>query len=580
MKKFISFILSIIMVLSVNTAFASGSLEVSGKSYPQSFWDVPKDHWAFEYIAELTNRGVISGYEDGSYRPNNTVTRAEWAKIMVLAAGLPTSDNNVYFTDMQNHWANIYVNTAKNYLAAYTDGTFKPDQAAVREDVTVSLVKLKGYDINNVDYSYLSQFKDTNSISNSLKAYVAVAIQNNLISGFEDNTFRGQDTLTRAEAATLLWKAFQSGSNNKVVDTPNTPVSNTTSTVTPEPTEKPKETNTDKEEQKNNNEQIEESVHTEEPTPEPDIEPEPEIEVKPYKVDTIVKANVSSPLLHAKYNNDIYYAENNSIFKVNIDTHEKETIIESDDFTIDNEKMTLSNFKITSIAYDSCNDRILATGNYGVVNPSNTIQNPVLLEIKNNSANILTDEWHGYRDYNKWLAGVISNGDIVTIDGYTYDSETFKNKSSIVPDKFWIDDSHSVYMNEFPINGLIEVGNDIYSLGGLGNQVSKYNYSSAEAVVSINDDCVGIYDNIVMGMSDSSINVYNFNGKKIKSIKAEDVEVTDKQPLYVNLSTSVIKIELDRSEGIIYHRLYMTNNENIIFYDQTAKAFRIISENK
>ena len=72
---------------------------------------------------------------------------------------------NVYFTDMQNHWANIYVNTAKNYLAAYTDGTFKPDQAAVREDVTVSLVKLKGYDINSVNYSYLSQFTDTNSIS-------------------------------------------------------------------------------------------------------------------------------------------------------------------------------------------------------------------------------------------------------------------------------------------------------------------------------------------------------------------------------------------------------------------------------
>ena len=571
MKKIISFILTVTMMLTAVSVFAA---DASQKTYPQSFWDVPKDHWAFEYIAELTNRGVISGYEDGSYRPNNTVTRAEWAKIMVLAAGLPTSDNNVYFTDMQNHWANIYVNTAKNYLAAYTDGTFKPDQAAVREDVTVSLVKLKGYDINNVDYSYLSQFKDTNSISNSLKAYVAVAIQNNLISGFDDNTFRGQDTLTRAEAATLLWKAFQSGSNNKVVDTPNTPVSNTTSTVTPEPTEKPKETNTDKEEQKNNNEQIEESAPTEEPAPEPDPEPEPEIEVKPYKVDTIVKANVSSPLLHAKYNNDIYYAENNSIFKVNIDTHEKETIIESDDFTIDNEKMTLSNFKITSIAYDSCNDRILATGNYGVVNPSNTIQNPVLLEIKNNSANILTEEW------DECLAGVISNGDIVNMYGYTYDSESFKAKSNIVPYKFWIGDNSSIYMNDYLIIGLVEMGNDIYSLGGLGRQVSKYDYSSAEAVVNIDDTCVGIYDNIVIGMSNSSINLYNFNGKKINSIKASDVEVLDKQPLYIDKDKIAIYKEGVSGKYAIYHRLYMTSNENIIFYDTTSKAFRMISENK
>ncbi|MDY6314941.1 MAG: S-layer homology domain-containing protein [Clostridia bacterium] len=571
MKKIISFILTVTMMLTAVSVFAA---DVSQKDYPQKFWDVPKDHWAFNYIAELVNKGVLAGYEDGSFKPDATVTRAEWAKIMVLAAGLPTSDNNVYFTDMQNHWANIYVNTAKNYLAAYTDGTFKPDQAAVREDVTVSLVKLKGYDINSVDYSYLSQFKDTNSISNSLKAYVAVAIQNNLISGFDDNTFRGQDTLTRAEAATLLWKAFQSGSNNKVVDTPNTPVSNTTSTVTPEPTEKPKETNTDKEEQKNNNEQIEESAPTEEPAPEPDPEPEPEIEVKPYKVDTIVKANVSSPLLHAKYNNDIYYAENNSIFKVNIDTHEKETIIESDDFTIDNEKMTLSNFKITSIAYDSCNDRILATGNYGVVNPSNTIQNPVLLEIKNNSANILTEEW------DECLAGVISNGDIVNMYGYTYDSESFKAKSNIVPYKFWIGDNSSIYMNDYLIIGLVEMGNDIYSLGGLGRQVSKYDYSSAEAVVNIDDTCVGIYDNIVIGMSNSSINLYNFNGKKINSIKASDVEVLDKQPLYIDKDKIAIYKEGVSGKYAIYHRLYMTSNENIIFYDTTSKAFRMISENK
>ena len=88
MKKFISLILSIVMILSVTAVFASGYPETTTKSYPQKFWDVSKDHWAFEYIAELTNRGVISGYNDGSFKPNRTVTRAEWAKIMVGAAGM------------------------------------------------------------------------------------------------------------------------------------------------------------------------------------------------------------------------------------------------------------------------------------------------------------------------------------------------------------------------------------------------------------------------------------------------------------------------------------------------------------
>ena len=216
MKKLISVLLTITMLFGISTAVLAA--DIPQQDYPQRFWDVPKDHWAFNYIAELVNKGVLAGYEDGSFKPDSTVTRAEWAKIMVLAAGLPVNDNNVYFTDMGNHWANAYVNTAKDYLAAYTDGTFKPDQAAVREDVTVSMVKLKGYDVSNVDYSYLSQFTDVNSISNSLKAYVAVAVEKDLISGFDDGTFRGQNTLTRAEAATLLWRAFQYGNDNKVVD--------------------------------------------------------------------------------------------------------------------------------------------------------------------------------------------------------------------------------------------------------------------------------------------------------------------------------------------------------------------------
>lgn len=587
MKKFISFILSIIMVLSVNTAFASGSLEVSGKSYPQKFWDVPKDHWAFNYIAELVNKGVLAGYEDGSFKPDATVTRAEWAKIMVLAAGLPTSDNNVYFTDMKNHWANIYVNTAKNYLAAYTDGTFKPDQAAVREDVTVSLVKLKGYDINNVDYSYLSQFKDTNSVSNSLKAYVAVAIQNNLISGFEDNTFRGQDTLTRAEAATLLWKAFQSGSNNKVVDTPNTPVSNTTSTVTPEPTEKPKETNTDKEEQKNNNEQIEESVHTEEPTPEPDIEPEPEIEVKPYKVDTIVKANVSSPLLHAKYNNDIYYAENNSIFKVNIDTHEKETIIESDDFTIDNEKMTLSNFKITSIAYDSCNDRILATGNYGVVNPQNSIRNYMLVEIKEGIVNTLTDnfsfEYMGNGRANNYVVNVLQNGDVVDIYGGVLDGETFDVKGDITisvgAGGRTFHTVSSVYESNDGIYAVDNWWSDYDCAWGMsGSVVSKYDYSENARIGEANGRNVAVSDNRIVINTGEDIEIYNFYGKHLREIKSNDIAVNDKQPLNLNNIGGVYKMDSDR--WATKDKLYLKGDENIIFYDTTSKAFRMISENK
>ena len=214
MRKFIAAAVTMVILLTVITGFA--------KDYPQKFYDVPKDHWAFEYIAELVERGAINGYEDGNYKPDNTVSRAEWATIMVKAANKSLGNSVSSFNDMDNdHWANPYVNAAKEYMTTYEGGTaFRPDIAALREDVTVAMVKLKGYDVDNTDFSYIAKFKDQDSISDNCKKYVAVAVEKGLISGFEDDTFRGQNTLTRAEAATLLWQAFQKGNDDKVVDYP------------------------------------------------------------------------------------------------------------------------------------------------------------------------------------------------------------------------------------------------------------------------------------------------------------------------------------------------------------------------
>lgn len=225
MKKLVSIVMLFVMLLTAGSILAvaednynsifSGSQPVQTKEYKQKFWDVDKTHWAFDAIAELTDRGAINGYSDGSFKPQNTVTRAEWAKIMIQAAGLSANDYTVRFTDMDGHWATPYVNAAANYLTAFSDNSYRPDQATTREDVTMAMVKLKGYDLGEVDYSVLSKFNDVASISNSMKVYVAIAVEKGLINGFEDGTFRGQATLTRAEAATLLWRAFQFGNDNK-----------------------------------------------------------------------------------------------------------------------------------------------------------------------------------------------------------------------------------------------------------------------------------------------------------------------------------------------------------------------------
>ena len=79
MKKIISFILALTLL------FATAVSAKDYSDYPQKFSDVPKTHWAFQQISELYDKNVISGYSDGRFKPNNTVTRAEWAKIKPTA---------------------------------------------------------------------------------------------------------------------------------------------------------------------------------------------------------------------------------------------------------------------------------------------------------------------------------------------------------------------------------------------------------------------------------------------------------------------------------------------------------------
>lgn len=193
-------------------------------TYEVKFTDVQKNYWAFEYIGEMQKRGIINGYPDGRYYPENYVERCEFAKIMVGAAGLRTDlTSGEYFKDVKkDDWFYAYVETAREYLTGYKINGYdyyKPNDYALREDIAVALVKLKGYDTKSADQAMLkTMFSDYESISEAARPYVATAVERGLVSGYEDRTFRGQDSINRAEAAAMLWRAYQYGSDNKTAD--------------------------------------------------------------------------------------------------------------------------------------------------------------------------------------------------------------------------------------------------------------------------------------------------------------------------------------------------------------------------
>ncbi len=578
MKKIVSLLLAIAMLFSVRAVVCAA--DVPQQDFPQRFWDVPKNHWAFSCIAELVNKGVLAGYEDGSFQPDRTVTRAEWAKIMVLAAGLTANDTQVYFTDMGNHWANIYVNTAKEYLAAYTDGTFKPDQAAVREDVTVSMVKLKGYDVGNVDYSYLSQFTDTSSISNRLKAYVAVAVQKGLISGFEDGTFRGQNTLTRAEAATLLWRAFRYGNDNKIVDMPDTPITTSpVTTITEEPTltEEPKSTEKPKPEKenpaKNENSDSEETNKA--------YSEREEKTDKPYKIETLSKVIISSSLLYTKdKHDDIYYADGDKIKGINFESREISDFFDAEDLNIDNERCSLEDFTLKSIAYDNTKNRIIFTGNYKTVNPADCSDNKIIGWCDGDDFEVLSD------NFDPDVVSILDNGDYVTSTGDIYDNLSLEYKDHCLS-SYHLNGRETSFVNEVvqsngKIYGVASLGYDADSAWGMiASGLSEYSFTGESKMIL---DFTRLYgsaiteDSVAANFGDC-ITCINFYGKELYTIRPEDIQIEDS--LILKFSDVGAVYHKNASEDTkIFRKMMIASDNSIILYDGLNKALRIISKNK
>lgn len=112
------------------------------------FPDVPSDHWAYEAITKLVEMGVVKGFPDGKFYPNNTVTRAQFATMVVLAKKLTlVSPATPTFNDVPTtHWAYKYVETAAKagYVKGIGGGRFGPDLNIKREDLAVLLINTLG----------------------------------------------------------------------------------------------------------------------------------------------------------------------------------------------------------------------------------------------------------------------------------------------------------------------------------------------------------------------------------------------------------------------------------------------------
>ncbi len=188
---------------------------------PGAFSDLSPDHWAHDDIMDMVEMGILSGYPDGTFRPNNTISRAEFAKIMVMALELETiRPATPTFNDVgTDHWGYEVIESARDYLTGYRDTRtgelfFEPGSVAVREDVAVAIVKAQGLGDAAADLRLLDQFPDRGEISAALREHVAIAVEQGYMRG-TDIGFEPQKALTRAEACTLLLRIIE-GEREKI----------------------------------------------------------------------------------------------------------------------------------------------------------------------------------------------------------------------------------------------------------------------------------------------------------------------------------------------------------------------------
>lgn len=168
-------------------------------------------HWAEATIRELIDKGVIAGYPDGTFRPESTITRAEFATIVVKALGLTLDQNpSLAFSDASSIpvWASVYIAAAhrEGIIGGYTDGSFGPGRNITRAEMAVMAARALG--VKSTAGARL-EFADASAIPAWAAGSIAYTVERGIFSGYPDNTFRQANRATRAEACAIILKMMQ-----------------------------------------------------------------------------------------------------------------------------------------------------------------------------------------------------------------------------------------------------------------------------------------------------------------------------------------------------------------------------------
>jgi hypothetical protein len=175
------------------------------------FKDCGSSHWANTYVNSLKQKNIINGYEDGKFYPENKVTREEFIKMIISAVGLYNTKSECEFNDVPNNeWYYKFVASAvkEGIISGIAEGKFGTGQNITREDMAVIASRTFAR-FGKLDKTSGAEFADAESISDYAAESVNTLCGMGVINGFNDGTFRPAASLTRAEAAKIIYMIME-----------------------------------------------------------------------------------------------------------------------------------------------------------------------------------------------------------------------------------------------------------------------------------------------------------------------------------------------------------------------------------
>lgn len=174
----------------------------------KGFADMDASHWASAAVNTLAEKGVVSGDENGNFRPNSTITREEFVKMVVVAFGVKNAENNFVFLDVfDSDWYFECVGAAyeAGIVNGISDGFFGINKPITRQDAAVILKRAADYaGIALNEKRAYSGFNDENKISDYAAEAVNTLYRSGVIDGMDDGEFKPADFCTRAETAKMI----------------------------------------------------------------------------------------------------------------------------------------------------------------------------------------------------------------------------------------------------------------------------------------------------------------------------------------------------------------------------------------